>query len=88
MLHGMHGDYGKKLSSGKASYAKGGTTKMFPYTGSKPQAPGTSSPGGSGGKMKFAEGGKTGMFGYSGSQPQAPGTSSPGSSGKMGKMDY
>lgn len=62
----------KKGSSKSASFAKGGSGKMFPKQSSGPQKPGqTSSAGRSG--AKFASGGKGKMFGFTPAGVSKPG---------------
>ena len=58
---------GKVKSSKSKTFVKGGSKKMFGFTGSKAQASGVSY--GRAGNPKAGTGGSTKMFGYSGSKP-------------------
>ena len=72
-------DNGKKKteSTKSASFAKGGTTHMFPQQHSGPQKPGVSDHETSGDGGKFAKGGSGHMFGFRPSTPAKPGMSTP-----------
>lgn len=61
-----------------ASFAKGGSNKMFGRQGAIPAKPGSSSNKGAGGPGggKFAKGGSTKMFGQQSASPAKPGSSS------------
>jgi hypothetical protein len=62
----------KQVSSKSASFAKGGSTKMFGKQHAGQQAPGqTATKSGAGGK--FAKGGGSKMFGKQSANPRRPG---------------
>lgn len=65
----------KVTSSGKGSFAKGGSTKMFGKQHAGPQTPGQSAQKDKGDGGKFAKGGKTHMFGKQTAGAQRPGRS-------------
>lgn len=63
---------GKERSSKSASFAKGGSTKMFGKQHAGTQTPGqTATKSGAGGK--FAKGGSGHMFGKQSANPRRPG---------------
>lgn len=72
-------DNGKSKAEGtqKASFAKGGSGKMFGQQHAGPEKPGVSSHDTSGDGGKFAKGGSTKMFGFRPSIPAKPGMSTP-----------
>jgi hypothetical protein len=61
----------KIKSTKSASYAKGGSTRMFGKQSAGVQVPGQTATKGSGGG-KFAKGGKTRMFGKQAASPAKP----------------
>lgn len=63
----------KSISSKTASFAKGGSTKMFGKQHAGPQKPGTTGKSNSGDGGKFAKGGNGKMFGKGSAKPSVAG---------------
>lgn len=63
----------KSLSTKSASFAKGGSTKMFGKQHAGPQKPGVKGHSTSGSGGKFAKGGNGHMFGKQSANPRRPG---------------